>query len=115
MSHNISTSITKRVDDGTICYCSIHNDGSSSAKTMGEKELHIIRTAHNCKVKSHIISMEEPDEATNEGLKAALENSIMKLGLMIDRKEQEVPLRHSNLKFIITKKHTFAFSKSYQQ
>ena len=42
--------------------------------------------------------MEEPDEANVEGLKAALEKSIMKSGLMINRKEQKVTFTHSNFK-----------------
>ena len=40
LSRNIiSASITNTDSDGTVCYYSIHNDGSSSAKTMDEKEL----------------------------------------------------------------------------
>ena len=57
-----------------------------------------MKTAHNGKIKFHIISMEEPDEANAEGLKTALEKSIMKIGLMINRKEQKVTFRHSNFK-----------------
>ena len=82
--------ITDPLNDGRIRYYSVHNDGSSSAKTMDEKELYIMKTAHTGEVKFHIMSLEEPDEATAEGLKAALENSIMKLGLNIERKNHEV-------------------------
>ena len=57
-----------------------------------------MKTAHNGKVKFHIISMEEPDEANAEGLKAALEKSIMKSGLVVNRKEQKVTFIHSNFK-----------------
>ena len=35
------------------------------------------------------MSIEELDEANAEGLKAMLENTIMKLALIIDRNEQE--------------------------
>lgn len=38
-----------------------------------------MKTVHNDKVKFHILSMKEPDEAYAGGLKAAMENSIMKL------------------------------------
>ena len=85
-------------------YYSVHNDGSSSAKTMDEKELYIIKTAHKGDVKFHVMSLEEPSKANEEGLKAALENSIMKLELNINQKEQEVsqscciPNRHRWLK-----------------
>ena len=40
LSSNIkSASIKNLVNDGTICYYSIHNDGSSSTKTMDKIEL----------------------------------------------------------------------------
>ena len=55
---------------------------------MDEKELFIIKTAHKGEVKFNVMSLEEPNEANAKGLKAALENSIMKLGLNIERKER---------------------------
>ena len=78
------------MNDGTIRYYSIHDDGSSSAKTMDEKELFIIKMVHKEEVKFNVMSLEEPNEVNAEGLKAALENLIMKLGLNIKRKEREV-------------------------
>ena len=90
----IWNNITKQLNDGTIQYCSVHNDGSSSAKTMGEKKLFIIRTVHKGEVKSTLMSLEESKEAYAEGLKAALENLILKLGLNIERKERYI-LFHS--------------------
>ena len=57
---------------------------------MDKNELYIMKTAHKRVVKFHLMSLEEPDEANAEGQKAALENSIMKLGLNINRKEREV-------------------------
>ena len=86
----VLNSITTTLNEGIIRYYSVHNDGSSSTKTMDEKELYIIKTAHKGQAKFRVMSLEEPDEANAEGLKAALENSIMKLGLTIDRKEREV-------------------------
>ena len=71
-------------------YYSIHNDESSSAKTMDEKELFIMKIAHKYEVKFHAMSLEKPDEANTEGLKAALETSIMKLAINIERKNIEV-------------------------
>ena len=49
-----------------------------------------MKTAHKRVVKFHLMSLEESDEANAEGQKAALENSIVKLGLNINRKEREV-------------------------
>ena len=49
-----------------------------------------MKTAHKGEVKFHVMSLEEPDEANAEGLKAALETSIMKLGINIKRKNREV-------------------------
>ena len=57
---------------------------------MDEKELFIIKMVHKEEVKFNVMSLEEPNEVNAEGLKAALENLIMKLGLNIKRKEREV-------------------------
>ena len=57
---------------------------------MDEKELFIMKTAHKVEVKFCTVSLEEPDEANAEGLKAALETSIMKLSVNIERKNREV-------------------------
>ena len=81
--------IMKPLNDVTIQCYSVHNEGSSSAKTMDEKELFIMKTAHKVEVKFCTVSLEEPDEANAEGLKAALETSIMKLGVNIERKNGE--------------------------
>ena len=81
--------ITKSLNVGTIRYYRVHNDGSNSAKTMDEKELFIMKTAHKGEVKFHVMSLKEPDEANEEGLKAALEPSLMKLRVNIKRKNRE--------------------------
>ena len=96
------------MNDGTIRYYSIHDDGSSSAKTMDEKELFIIKMAHKEEVKFNVMSLEEPNKVNAEGLKAALENLIMKLGLNIKRKEREVCFISMVLKL------HFFFFKFYQ-
>ena len=57
---------------------------------MDENELFIMKTAHKGEVKFHVMSLEEPDEANAEGLKSALETSVMKLGINIERKNREV-------------------------
>ena len=74
------------LNDGTIRYYNVHNDESSSAKTIDEKELFIMKTAHKGEVKFHVMSIEQPDEANAKGLKAVLETSIMKLGVTIERR-----------------------------
>ena len=40
-----------------IEHYSVHNDSSSSAKTVDEKELFIIKTAHKGKVKFSVMSL----------------------------------------------------------
>ena len=47
-----------------------------------------MKTTHKGKVKFNVMSLEEPNEANAKGLKAALENLIMKLSLNIKRKER---------------------------
>ena len=49
--------IMKPLNDGTILHYSIHNDGSSSAKTMDEKELFTKKTANKGEVKFHVMSL----------------------------------------------------------
>ena len=61
---------------------------------MDEKVLFLVKTPHKCEVKFSVMSLEEPEEANAEGLKLALENSILKLGLNIERKNREVFLFH---------------------
>ena len=80
--------ITKLLNDGTIQHYSVHNDRSSCAKTMDEKEFFIMKTAHKGEVRFHVMSQEEPDETNAEGLKAALETSIIKLGVNVERKNR---------------------------
>ena len=53
---------------------------------MDEKVLFLVKTPHKCEVKFSVMSLGEPEEANAEGLKLALENSILKLGLNIERK-----------------------------
>ena len=84
----VEKNITKHLNDGTIRCYSAYYDGSSTAKTMDEKELFIIKTARKDEVKFSIMSLEEPEEANPERLKLALENLILKLGLNIVRKKQ---------------------------
>ena len=74
----ITNNIMKPLNDGTMRYYSINNGGSSSAKTMDKKELFIIKTAHKGEVEFNVMSLEEPNKANANGLKDALENSIMK-------------------------------------
>ena len=50
------------------------------------KKLFLIKTARKSEVKFSIMSLEEPQEANAEGLELASENSILKLGLNIERK-----------------------------
>ena len=86
----VEKNITKRLNDGTIRCYSAYYDGSSTAKTMDEKELFIIKTARKDEVKFSIMSLKEPEEANPERLKLALENLILKLGLNIERKNKGI-------------------------
>ena len=79
----VKNNITKPLNDGTIHYYSVHNDGSSSTKTMDEKELFINKTAHKGEVKFSVMSLEEPEEVNSEGLKLAFGKFILNLVLNI--------------------------------
>ena len=66
------------------------NEGSSSAKTMDEKKLFLIKTASLGILKFSMMSLEEVENADAEGLKAALEKSVSKLNLTKERRLQEI-------------------------
>ena len=66
------------------------NDGSSSAKTMDEKELFLIKTAPSGIPKFSVMSLEEVEDGDAEGLKVALEKSLEKLSLTKEGKLQEI-------------------------
>ena len=61
---------------------------------MDEKKLFTIKTMHKGELKFNVTSLEEPNEANAERLKPALENSILKLDLNIQRKQRYI-LFHS--------------------
>ena len=68
--------ITEPLNNGEYHYYSIMNDGSSSAKTMDEKELFLIKTASSGTPKFSIMSLEEVENTDMDGLKVALEKSV---------------------------------------
>ena len=75
-----------------ICYYSIMNDGSSSAKTLDEKELFLIKTTSEGIPKFSIMLLEEPEDANAEGLKVSMEHYFKKLELPITCAEHEIGL-----------------------
>ena len=68
------------------------NDGSSSAKTLDEKELFLIKTTSEGIPKFSIMSLEGPENANAEGLKVSMEHSFEKLELSVTRAEHEIGL-----------------------
>ena len=65
-------------------------DGSSSVKILDEKELHIIKTCIGGELKFQVISLEEPDESSAEGLKKSFGNSVSKMKFNFERKTKEI-------------------------
>ena len=70
--------ITEPLNTDQLHYYSVSYDGSSSAKTMDEKELFLIKTCKNGKPCIDVMSLEEVKDANDESLKVALQNSIDK-------------------------------------
>ena len=58
--------VTEPLNNGKIRYYSVMNDGSSSAKTLNEKELFLIKTASDGIPKFSMMSLEEPEDANAE-------------------------------------------------
>lgn len=88
--HIRSVDITIPLNSGSRRYYSLFYDGSSSAKTMDEKERYVIKTCKEGKPNFQVCSLEEPENADAKGLKAALDNSISKLAFTFDRKHRQI-------------------------
>ena len=57
---------------GDRTYFSLLTDGSSSAKTMDEKELYVIKTCDKGKPRFDVLALEQPDDPGAKGLKESL-------------------------------------------
>lgn len=66
------------------------NDGSSSAKTMEEKELFVMKSAPEGLPKFTVMSLEEPNEADAAGMKKRWKNHFETFNLVHLRKHKEV-------------------------
>ena len=82
--------ITEPLNTDQLHYYSVLSDGSSSAKTMDEKELFLVKTCKNGKPCIDVMSLEEVKDANAESLKVALQNSIDKTEFTFDRKDIEI-------------------------
>ena len=72
----IAEHITEPLNMGQRLYFSILFDGSSSAKTMDEKEVYVIKTCDQGKPRCDILALEQPDDAGTKGLKSSLDCAI---------------------------------------
>lgn len=70
--------ITKPLNTGERLHFSWLFDGSSSATTMDEKEVYIIKPCCNWMLQFNMLSLEEPDDAQAGGLNDALHNVLKK-------------------------------------
>ena len=73
-------------------YFSILFDGSSSAKTMDEKEVYVIKTCNQGNPRCDILALEQPDDAGAEGLISSSDCAISKANLTIDHESREIGL-----------------------
>ena len=84
--------ITEPLNNKTCLYYSLLTDGSSSAKTMDEKELVLIKTCLNGSPKITVLALEEPESGDADGLKKALDHAYGKGNFSFERKHREVGL-----------------------
>ena len=80
--------LTEPINGSEIRYYSILNDGISSAKTMDENKLFLVKSAPTGVPNFAVLSVEEVAEADHEGLKAAL-GSMEKVDITINRSDKE--------------------------
>lgn len=84
--------ITEPLNNNHLHYYSVLSDGSSSAKTMDEKELFLIKTCNSGKPCINVMSLEEVKDANAMGLKIALDKSVDKMEFSFERKNKEIGL-----------------------
>ena len=88
----ITENITEPLNSGDRTYFSFLTESSSSAKTMADKELYVIKTCDKGKPRFDILALEQPDDAGAKGLKESLDNAVKKANLSTDRKTHEIRL-----------------------
>ena len=88
----ITENIAEPINSGDRTYFSLLTDGSSSAKTMDEKELYVIKTRDKGKPRFDVLALEQLDDAGAKGLKESLDNAVKKANLSIDKKTHETGL-----------------------
>ena len=89
----ITENITEPLNSGNRTYFSLLTDVSSSAKTMDEKELYVIKTCDKGKPWfDDVLALEQPDDAGANSLKESLENAVKKANLSTDKKTHEIGL-----------------------
>ena len=88
----ITENITEPLKSGDRRYFSLLTNGSSSAKTMDEKELYVIKTCGKGKPRFDVLALEQPDDAGTKDLKESLDNAVEKANFSIDRKTHEIGL-----------------------
>ena len=71
----------------TVKFYSVHNDGSSAAKIMDEKELFIMKLTPDATVKFRIMSLEERENTNANCLKATLDKSSSTLEVAVPREQ----------------------------
>ena len=67
-------------------------DGSSSAKTVDEKELCVIKTCNNGKARFDVLALEQPDDAKANGLRNSLDNALSKGNFTLEHKHHKIGL-----------------------
>ena len=85
----IVENITEPLNEGVRLYFSLLFDGSSSAKTMDEKEVYIIKTCDKGTPRYDVLALEQPDDADALGLKKSLDEAVCKAKFTFDRKNRD--------------------------
>ena len=77
------------LNDSELHYYSLMSDGSSSAKTMDEKELVLIKTCQNGLPKVNVLRLVEPEEGDQHGIKKAIDSAVSSASFSFQRAERE--------------------------
>lgn len=86
----VLTEITEPLNSNAMNYYSILNDGSSSAKTMDEKEIFLIKTGATGTPKFEVMSLEEPKSCNAEGLQKSSTAATDGMNFTFPRSQKEL-------------------------
>ena len=90
LSVSIKEPFVAPLNDSELHYYSLMSDGFSSAKTMDEIELVLIKTCQNGLPKCDVLRLIEPEEGDQHGIKKAINSAVSSASFSFQRAERDI-------------------------